>query len=192
MLIPYGSLLTKPRRDLQGTLKRWSKENILILTTYNLCIFLWLYILYMYLKTCWNHHPSPQLKQAARASLVIFHSHPTYTLPVSQPKPLEYPAHDHPLESPRNRPKQPKTSQCTKWRCTLVPKLLYGRKTCDLTELLIPLATHTLLYSRKWTRSPRKILNNPPVFHGGVTVLLPLQTQRLHCNLFHSFISDNW
>ena len=43
---------------------------------------------------------------------------------------------------------------------TIAPKLLYGRKICDLAELLTPLATHTLLYSR----SPRKTFKkNPPV-----------------------------
>ena len=44
--------------------------------------------------------------------------------------------------------------------CTIAPKLLYDRKECDLAELLTPLATHTLLYSR----SPRKTFKkNPPV-----------------------------
>ena len=33
--------------------------------------------------------------------------------------------------------------------CTIAPKLLYGRKECELGDLLTPLATHTLLYSRK-------------------------------------------
>ena len=32
---------------------------------------------------------------------------------------------------------------------TIAPKLLYGRKECDLGELLTPLAIHTLLYSHK-------------------------------------------
>ena len=32
---------------------------------------------------------------------------------------------------------------------TIAPKLLYGRKICDLAELLTPLAIHTLIYSRK-------------------------------------------
>ena len=34
-------------------------------------------------------------------------------------------------------------------KSTIAPKLLYGRKECDLAELLTPLAIHTLLYSRK-------------------------------------------
>ena len=40
----------------------------------------------------------------------------------------------------------------------IASKLVYGRKICDLTKLT-PLATHTLLYSRKWPRSPRKTFN---------------------------------
>ena len=32
---------------------------------------------------------------------------------------------------------------------TIAPKLVYGRKECDLATLLTPLAIHTLLYSRK-------------------------------------------
>ena len=46
---------------------------------------------------------------------------------------------------------------------TIAPKLLYGRKMCDLTELLTPLATYNLLYSRKWPRSPRTTSKNPSV-----------------------------
>ena len=33
--------------------------------------------------------------------------------------------------------------------CTIAPKLLYGRKECDLATLLTPLVIHTLLYSCK-------------------------------------------
>ena len=46
---------------------------------------------------------------------------------------------------------------------TIAPKLLYGRKKCDLATLFTPLVIHTLLYSRKWPRSPHKTLKNPPV-----------------------------
>ena len=50
-----------------------------------------------------------------------------------------------------------------KTKTTIAPKLLYGRKECDLATLLTPLVIHTLLYSRKWPRSPRKTFKNPPV-----------------------------
>ena len=40
----------------------------------------------------------------------------------------------------------------------IAPKLLHGRKICDLTELLTPYA-----YSCKWLRYPRKTLKNPSV-----------------------------
>ena len=42
-------------------------------------------------------------------------------------------------------------------------ELLYGRKIFDLTEPLTLFATPTLLYTRKWPRSPRKPLKYPPV-----------------------------
>ena len=57
-----------------------------------------------------------------------------------------------------------KAQEKTTTLCTIAPKLVYGRKECDLADLLTPLVIHTLLYSRKWQRSPRKTLKNPPVF----------------------------
>ena len=74
---------------------------------------------------------------------------------------------------------------------TMAPKFLYGRKICDLAEVRTPLVTHTLLYSRKWLRSPRKTLKNPPVFSYLCDCHYLSEPKYFHCNHFHSFISDN-
>ena len=49
-------------------------------------------------------------------------------------------------------------------------------KKCDLADLLTPVATHTILYSRKCPRSPRKTFKIDQFLRVGVTVLLPVQT----------------
>ena len=46
---------------------------------------------------------------------------------------------------------------------TTAPKLLIGRKVCELTKLLTPFLTHTLVYSRKWPLLHCKTFDNPPV-----------------------------
>ena len=85
------------------------------------------------------------------------------------------------------------TDCCTCWaQRTIAPKLLYCRKICDLTELLTPLPTHTILYSRKWPQSSRKTLKNISFFVSVWQCYYLYKPKDFHCNHFHSFISDNW
>ena len=63
-----------------------------------------------------------------------------------------------------------------KWS-NIAPKLLYGRKECDLADLLTPLVIHSLLSIHVNVRGPLIKTSKTHQFpHGGVTVLLPLQT----------------
>ena len=76
---------------------------------------------------------------------------------------------------------------------TIAPKLLYGRKECDLGTLLTPLVIHTLPYSCKWPRSHCKTLKKSISFFLSVWQCCYLYKPKdFHCNHFHSFISDNW
>ena len=69
------------------------------------------------------------------------------------------------IQVPRHRSYSPPQGHGQRYldHVTIAPKLLYCRKECDIATLLTPLVIHTLLYSRKWPRSPRKTFTNPPV-----------------------------